>query len=68
MVFSFLTEAVNPERDLSEVLLDLDLTEDLLELFGVLVETSLVSFLDLISLCSDYHERKEKCQVSDLEE
>ena len=68
MVVSFLTEAVNPERDLSEVLLDLDLTEDLLELFGVLVETSLVSFLDLISLRSDYHERKEKCQVSDLEE
>ncbi len=27
--------------DLSEVLLDLDLTEDLLELFGVLVEASL---------------------------
>ena len=44
MVFSFLTEAVNPERDLSEVLLDLDLTEDLLELFGVLVEASFVSF------------------------
>ena len=60
MVVSFLTEAVNPERDLSEVLLDLDLTEDLLELFGVLVEASLVSFWDSISLCSIYHERKKK--------
>ena len=37
MVASFLTEAVDPDRDLSEVLLDLNLTEDLLELFGVLV-------------------------------
>ena len=30
-----------PRGDLSEVLLDLDLMEDLLELFGVLVEASL---------------------------
>ena len=44
VVVSFLTETVEPEIDLSEVLLDLDLTEDLLELFGVLVEASLVAF------------------------
>jgi hypothetical protein len=36
---SFLTETVEPEIDLSEVLLDLDLMEDLLELFfGVSVD------------------------------
>lgn len=36
---SFLTETVEPEIDLSEVLLDLDLTEDFLELFfGVSVD------------------------------
>ena len=33
VVVSFLTETVEPEVDLSEVLLDLDLMEDLLELF-----------------------------------
>ena len=33
-----------PETDLSEVLLALDLMEDLLELLGVLVEASLVTF------------------------
>ena len=33
---------MEPEADLSEALLDLDLTEDLLELFGVAVEASLV--------------------------
>ena len=32
---SFLTEIVEPDTDLSEVLLDFDLTEDLLELLGV---------------------------------
>ena len=42
---SLLTDScASPRGDLSEVLLDLDLTEDLLELFGVLVEASLVSF------------------------
>ena len=41
MVTSFLTEVtVDPERDLSEVLLDFDLTEDLLELFGVSAEAA----------------------------
>ena len=40
MVVSFLTETAEPERDLSDVLLDFDLTEDLLELFGVSVEAS----------------------------
>ena len=40
MVASFLTEAVDPETDLSEVLLDFDLTEDLLELFGVSAEAA----------------------------
>ena len=35
VVASFLTETTEAEIDLSEVLLDLDLTEDLLELFGV---------------------------------
>ena len=39
---SFLTETVEPKLDLSEVLLDLDLTEALLELFGVIVEASLL--------------------------
>ena len=39
IVVSFLTETVEPEVDLSEVLLDLDLMEDLLELFfGVSVD------------------------------
>ena len=39
--------------DLSEVLLDLDLMEDLLELFfGVLVETSLESTSGSVSYCS----------------
>ena len=43
---------------MSEVLLDLDLMEDLLELlFGVLVEASLVSFWDSVSHCSDYHKK-----------
>ena len=37
---SFLTEMVEADTDLSEVLLDLDLTEDLLELFfGVWIES-----------------------------
>ena len=58
VVVSFLTETVEPEIDLSEVLLDLDLMEDLLELlFGVLVEASLVSFWDSISYCSGYHKK-----------
>ena len=39
---SFLAETVEQEVDLSEVLLDFDLMEDLLELFGVLVEASLL--------------------------
>ena len=45
--------------DLSEVLLDLDLMEDLLELlFGVLVEASLaVSFWDSVSHCSGYYKK-----------
>lgn len=34
MVVSFLTETMDPESDLSEVLLALDLTEDMLGLFG----------------------------------
>ena len=39
--------------DLSEILLDLDLIEDLLELlFGVLVEASLDSTLRSVSYCS----------------
>ena len=55
---SFLTETVEPEVDLSEVLLDLDLMEDLLELlFGVLVEASLVSSRDSVSHCSSYHKK-----------
>ena len=45
---------------MSEVLLDLNLTEDLLELFGVLVEASLVAFWESISHCSGYHKEK-KC-------
>ena len=41
VVVSFLTRTVEPVViDLSEVLLDLELTEDLLELFGALVEAS----------------------------
>ena len=41
------------ETDTSEVLLDLDLMEDLLELFfGVLVEASLESTLGSVSYCS----------------
>ena len=51
MVVSFLTETVEPVIDLSEVLLDLELTEDLLELFGVLVETSVTC--GSVSQCSD---------------
>lgn len=41
---SFLTETVEPAMDLSmsDVLLELDLREDLLELFGVIVEASLL--------------------------
>ena len=39
---SFLTETVEPDLDLSEVLLDIDLTETLLELFGVVAEASLL--------------------------
>ena len=42
-VVSFLTDTLEPETDLNEVLLDLDLTDDLLELFGVAVEASLVA-------------------------
>ena len=38
-----------PEVDLSEVLLDLDLMEDLLELLGVSVEAS--SICGLVSQC-----------------
>ena len=43
LLVPFLTETCAPGADLSEVLLDLDLTEDLLELFGVAVEASLVA-------------------------
>ena len=53
-----LTDSCAPETDLSEVLLDLDLTEDLLELFGVLVVASLVAFWDSISHCSGYIQRE----------
>ncbi len=42
VVISFLTETFEVETDLSEVLLDLDLTEDLLELFFILTEASLL--------------------------
>ena len=45
---SFLTDTVEPDFDLSEVLLGLDLMEHLLELFGVIVEASL---LDAASDC-----------------
>ncbi len=54
---SFLTDSCAPETDLSEVLLDLDLIEDLLEVLGVLVEASLVAFWDSVSHCSSYHKR-----------
>ena len=70
VVVSFLTETTEPEVDSSEVLLDLDLTEDLLELlFGVLVEVSSVSFWDSVSHCSGYHKmEKIMLEVCDLEE
>ena len=42
VVVSFLTETVEPEVDLSEVLLDFDLMEDLLELLGVSLEASAI--------------------------
>ena len=44
--------------DLSEVLLDFDLMEDLLELFGVLVVASMVAFWDSFSDRSGYCKRK----------
>ena len=49
MAVSFLTETIDLESDLSEVLLGLDMTEDLLGLFGVEVTSLLgTSGLDLI--------------------
>ena len=45
---SFLTDSCAPETDLSEVLLDLDLREDML------VAVSSVPFWDLHSHCSGY--------------
>ena len=56
---------------MSEVLLDLDLMEELLELlFGVLVEASLVAFWDSISHSSSYHKMEKNYvrYICDLEE
>ena len=52
VLVSFLTETTEPVIDLSDVLLDLELTEDLLELFGVLVEAS--DTCGSVLQCSDY--------------
>ena len=48
---SFLTDTVEPDFDLSEVLLGLDLMEHLLELFGVIVEASLLGAASPFSDC-----------------
>lgn len=51
VVVSFLTETLEAEI---EVLLDLDLTEDLLELFGIPAEASLLFVAwDSVSPCSE---------------